>query len=197
LPLAVLHSHPYSFPSRHQPPSSPLRSPPLWFFPRQLQLQPWRERHSLAELTSLLGACQQFPPLGPPFPLAAARRGALCWFLLRRTQSSQRPLLLPRQQQGARLSSSIRRPGELPPMARVEPPPTAMASRAHVLGALLLPMADLPSPLCSIPSPARPYISHAWIERPSPSQHLPMVEPPALSLSSARHPRAAAFPPLP
>ena len=60
--MAVLHSHPYSFPSRHQQPSSPLRSPPLWFFPRQLQLQPWRERHSLAELTSLLGACQQSPP---------------------------------------------------------------------------------------------------------------------------------------
>jgi hypothetical protein len=46
----------------------------------------------LAEPTSLLGARQQSPPLGPPFPLAAARREALCWFLLRRAQGSRRPL---------------------------------------------------------------------------------------------------------
>jgi hypothetical protein len=84
LPLAVLHSHPYSFPSRHQPPSSPLRSPPLWFFPRQLQLQPWRERHSLAEqqpyaAPSLPWTPRNFslcPPLQTASPLLAVPRRA-------------------------------------------------------------------------------------------------------------------------
>jgi hypothetical protein len=37
----------------------------------------------MAELTSLPRACQQ-PPRGSPFPLAAARRGVLCWLPPRR-----------------------------------------------------------------------------------------------------------------
>jgi hypothetical protein len=98
---------------------------------------------SLAELTSLLGARQQSPPLGPPFPLAAARRGALCWFLPRRAQGTSgiHPCELPLLHSPAMVAT------ELPaPISSARRPPYSYSTQGSRLPFLLSPFSPMAEP---------------------------------------------------
>jgi hypothetical protein len=77
---AFLHSHPSKNSSRHQQPPSPPRFLPLWFSHDSFISSQGVGAIPMAELTSLPRACQQSPPLRPPFPLLLLAASSL-WLL--------------------------------------------------------------------------------------------------------------------